>query len=108
MLSYVNLILVVLIIGVVCVDTYYLIQTRKDISDIRQKMMDGSSMIDLAEFSGLDPELKKQYRKFIVTRAMPPLMRKINKSAEDTRLVDYLNKNEYEVNQKLKEVVNSF
>lgn len=103
LLSYINLALIILIMAVVALDTYFIIEIRGDIDKLEKKMLDGSSIIDLAEFDNLDPELKKQYRKFIVNRAMPPLMKKINKAAEDTNLVKYLDKNEYEVNQYIKE-----
>lgn len=107
MLEYINLLLIVIIIGVLVMDTVFLFRTRKDLAAMKTSLAEDRSMVDLSEFNHLGPQYKKHYKTFVVNGMMPPIMKKLTKELDDQGMDEYLTKNEYDAKEQLKAYADS-
>lgn len=100
MLGYINLILVVIIIVAVVVNMILLYKAKNDLNkrvdelnaSIKTMSPTGGmvSLIDIAEFQKLSPEVKELYRKYVVQNIMPKVMTEANKMLIEGKMIDDL------------------
>lgn len=100
MLGYVNLILVALIIVAIVVNMILLYKAKNDLNkrvdalnaSIKTMSPSGGmvSLIDIAEFEKLSPEVKELYRKYVVQNIMPKVMTEANKMLIDGKMIDQI------------------
>lgn len=107
MLEYINLLLIVVIIGVLVMDTVFLFRARNDIKGLQTNVADDRSLVDLSEFKHLSPSYKKHYKTYVVNGLMPPIVKKMNQELDNAGMNEYLTKNEYDVQQQLKAFADS-
>ena len=81
MLSIINSIMVLIVIGVLVAHTILIIRTRERVDKLEKKRM---TLVDLGEFDSLNKETKDHYKKYIVDGIMPIAMEYKN---------DYIEKN---------------
>lgn len=101
MLVVVNLILILVIIIVIIV---HIISTRASIAKINDRLDNQNpSFVDLAEFNGLDPELKKRYNTYVVGQLMPQYMSAANQIIKSAKINEYLDKKQAELEMAIKQ-----
>lgn len=102
MLSIVNFILIIIIAVVISVNCYYMVKTRGDIRTINDTLKNKNpSILDLAEFNGLDPTFKDKYRKHIVNELMPEYMGAANQLIKAYKVNEAIEKKGDEISKTL-------
>lgn len=107
MLEWFNLLLIVVIIGVLVMDTVFLFRARNDIKSLQTNVADDRSLVDLSEFKYLNPSYKKHYKTYVVNGVMPPIVKKMNQELDNAGMNEYLTKNEYDIQKQLKAFADS-
>ena len=107
MLEYINLLLIVLIIGVLIFDSIYLKRAHDDIIALKSAVVRDNSLVDLSEFKKLDPKFKQHYKHYIVDELMPGVIGKVNKTITDEKINDYLSSNKPAIDRQINDFVQS-
>lgn len=109
MLVYINFAMIVIIVIVTIINIYYMVKTRTDLEKIHDRLDKyNPSLLDLAEFNGLDPTFKKHYRKFVVGELMPQVMSGTNDIIRTFKVNEEIEKNEYEVSKAMRDLGQEF
>lgn len=109
MLVYINFTMIVIIVIVTIINIYFMVKSRTDIKTLNERLDKyNPSLVDLAEFNGLDPTFKKHYRKFVVGELMPQVMAGNNDIIRSFKVNEEIEKNEYEVSKAMRDLGQEF
>lgn len=100
MLEYINLVLILFIIGVVIFQMVLLLKTRsrldsesKNLQDKLQKISVPNTLVDLGEFKTLDNDFKDAYKDVVVDGVLPIINEKMNDALRQDNAAQVMREN---------------
>lgn len=87
MLEYVNFFLIIIIIAILVFEVISMISMKKALDEVQHKADNPSiSLMNLKEFSGIDPSVKRNYEQYVLNGLVPVVTEVANDFVQSTKL----------------------